>query len=383
MQLSLPYALCTVGRPNEGKLRTVWLLPRKYYVVGSLATALLLAAGCGSSGQKAGASGQSPAGSAASSASSAGGADNNDALVKAAQQEGSLTLYTAATETAAKAQADAFTKKYNIKVNMVRLTGAQLTQRVEAEAKASQPAADVLVSSDPVMIKTGIGAGWLTALDKASIPGYPWKFPSRFLKSDIGSAVVLLQLTGIAYNTDLVKGNDIPKDWKDLLDPKWKGKIGIADLKSSLGYTAEWQVINKAEGGNFLAQLGKQNLKVYASGAPASAALGAGEIPLLADQLITNVVPVKKKGAPVAWVIPDKTTSLDDYVALVTKAKHPNAAKLFTEFIMSPDGADVLAKASNSTSPYDTSSIPSEYQPLDIFSAAAQQADTMRLLGVS
>lgn len=361
----------------------MWSLPRKYYVVGSLATALLLAAGCGSSGQKAGASSESPAGSAAASSVGSTGGASSDALIKAAQQEGSLTLYTAATQTAAKAQADAFTQKYNVKVNMVRLTGAQLTQRVEAEAKASQPAADVLVTSDPVMVKTGIGAGWLTALDKADIPGYPWGFPSRFLQSDIGSAVVLIQLTGIAYNTDLVKGNDIPKDWKDLLDPKWKGKIGIADLKSSLGYTAEWQVINKAEGGNFLEQLGKQNLKVYASGAPASAALGAGEIPLLADQLITNVVPVREKGAPVAWVIPDKTTSLDDYVALVTQAKHPNAAKLFTQFIMSPDGADVLAKASNSTSPYDTSSIPSEYQPLDIFSAAAQQEETMKLLGVS
>jgi iron(III) transport system substrate-binding protein len=362
----------------------VWLSRRKYYVAGSVAAALLLAAGCSSSGGQASDAGaNTPAASTPAGNSTGGGAAQDDALIKAAQGEGSLTLYTAATQVAAKAQADAFTKKYDVKVNMVRMTGAQLTQRVEAEAKAGQPAADVLVTSDPVMVKTGMGEGWLTPLEKADIPGYPWDFPERFLQKDYGSAVVLLQMTGIAYNTDLVKGDDIPKGWEDLLDPKWQGKIGIADLKSSLGYTAEWVVIDKLMGGDYLSKLGKQNLKVYASGAPASAALGAGEIPLLADQLITNVVPVKEKGAPVAWVIPDKTTSLDDYVALVTKAKSPNAAKLFTKYIMSQEGADVLAKASHSTSPFDTTAIPSGYQPLNIFTAADQQADTMRLLGVS
>lgn len=366
----------------------MWFSRRKYYVVGSMvAAALVLAAGCSSGGQSTnnGASGGSQAASVPASAGASGGSTGaSDAdLVKAAQQEGGLTLYTAATQTAAQAQADAFTKKYGVKVSMVRMTGAQLTQRVEAEAQASQPAADVLVTSDPVMVKTGMTKGWLTSLQDANIPGYPWDFPARFLQKDFGSAVVLLQLTGIAYNTDLVKGADVPKSWEDLLDPKWQGKIGIADLKSSLGYTAEWQVINKQVGNDFLAKLGKQKLKVYASGAPASAALGAGEVALLADQLITNVVPVKEKGAPVAWVIPDKTTSLDDYVALVAKAKHPNAAKLFTSYIMSQEGADILAKASNSTSPYDTSSIPSGYQPLDMFSAADQQSETMQLLGLS
>ena len=352
-----------------------------------MAATLVLAAGCSSGSQSTntGAPGGSQAASVPASTSTGGGSASasNDELIKAAQQEGSLTLYTAATQAAAKAQADAFTKKYDVKVNMVRMTGAQLTQRVEAEAQASQPAADVLVTSDPVMVKKGMTDGWLTSLESANIPGYPWDFPARFLSKDFGSAVVLLQLTGIAYNTDLVKGDDIPKGWEDLLNPKWQGKIGIADLKSSLGYTAEWQVINKQIGGDFLAKLGKQKLKVYASGAPASAALGAGEVALLADQLITNVVPVKEKGAPVAWVIPDKTTSLDDYVALVAKAKHPNAAKLFTSYIMSSEGADILAKASNSTSPFDTSSIPSGYEPLDMFTAADQQSETMRLLGVS
>ena len=51
-----------------------------------------------------------------------------------------------------------------------------------------------------------------------------------------GSAVTLVQTVGIAYNTDLVKGDDIPDGWSDLLDPKWKGKIGVATPTSALGY---------------------------------------------------------------------------------------------------------------------------------------------------
>ena len=309
--------------------------------------------------------------------------DPSAELIAAAKAEGTLTFYTTATAGPAQIQADAFTAKYGIPTNMVRLTGGQMDSRFQAEINsAGGTEADIIFTTNPVLIKGAVASGALVALDDADLPGFPGDFPERFLLPEVGSAVTLVQTVGIAYNTDLVKGDDIPDEWSDLLDPKWKGKIGVATPTSALGYVGEWVVLGDQEGDDFLEKVGKQQLKVYSAGSTVTAALGAGEISLAATVLVSNTMPDKKKGAPVDIFVPDNSTGIELSVGIVAKAKHPNAARLFALYSMSEEGAKILADETDSVSPYDTAGLPKDYEAADIEGAPARLADIQRLLQV-
>ena len=341
----------------------------RFLTVGAAALLLLLPTGCGSSSES--------SGTALKSGSSASD------LVKAAKSESTVTLYTTATAGPAQMQADAFTAKYGISTRMVRLTGSQMDQRFRAETNSSGgTGADIIFTTNPVLISDAVESGDLVALEKANLPNFPGNFPERFLMPDEGTAVTLIQPAAIAYNTDLVEGDDIPKGWPDLLDPKWKGKIGIASPTSALGYVGEWVVIGNQEGGNYLSELGTQELKVFAAGSTLTGALGAGEIAIAADSLVTNTVPDMKKGAPIDYVVPENTSGIELSVGIVNKSQHPNAARLFAEYAMSKEGAEVLAKASDSVSPYNIDDLPKMYEGADIAGAPKMLSEIQRLLRV-
>ena len=346
-------------------------ISRRLRVLGVVGAALALVVGCG------GSPGTDTTGAAA-------GQDGPTAeLIAAAKKEGQLTFYTTATAGPAQKQADAFTAKYGIPTNMVRLTGAQMDSRFQAEINSSGGTkADIIFTTNPVLIKDAVQKKVLVALQEAGIPNFPGDFPQRFLLPDAGSAVTLVQPVGIAYNTELVKGDDIPKGWQDLLNPKWKGKIAVATPTSALGYVGEWVVIGKQEGGDYLAKLGTQELKVYSAGSTVAAALGAGEVSLAGAMLVSNTVPDKKKGAPVDIFVPENTSGIELSVGIVAKAQHPNAARLFAMFSMSEEGAKILADATDSVSPYDTANLPKQYEAADIAGAPAKLAEIQRLLQV-
>lgn len=336
-------------------------ISRRAGLVACIGVAVLLASSCSSGGGTVADAEVSPTVGSSNSSVADPAAD----LATSAKGEGSLVVYTSAAEAAARAQGKAFTDKYGVKVQIVRMTGSQLTTRVAAEANAGGVNADVVVASDPTFMAQSVNSGTFISLDKAGLPGYPGEFPAKFLRPDLGSAVVLIEAAGIVYNTDLVKGDDVPKTWTDLLKPQWKGKIAVSDPTSSLGYIAEYQVLEKKLGSDYLTRLGSQDLKVYAASAPSIAAVAAGETPISALQLVANTAAAKAKGAPIGVVVPDFTTGLESTIGIVAKAQHPNAAKLFATYALSKDGAAVLADSGNAISPYDTSGLPSEWTPLD------------------
>lgn len=310
--------------------------------------------------------------------SEAGGIDE---LVAAAKAEGTLTYYTVNTEAAAAEQSKAFEAKYGISVERVRLTGGELDARFPAEVNsAAGTPADIIFTTTPTLIRDSMTSGALVSLADANIPGYPWDYPQQFLQPDLGSALTLIEPTGIAYNTDLVKGSDVPTGWSNLVDAKWKDQVGIADPTGSLGYIGEWMVISKQEGGDYLTQLGDQNLKTYSASSELVGALGAGEISLAGAVLSSHVVAAKAKGAPVDYVVPDNTSGIQTYVGLVAKSAHPNAAKLFAMYAMSQEGIKVLADASHAVSPYDTAKLPKEYEGADIEGAPAVSDDVVAQL---
>lgn len=343
----------------------------KLGVAGALSAVLALTAGCSQTSEP-----PAPDPSASSSESSI------EDLIAAAKAEGSVTVYTTIGAAAAKVQVEAFTEKYGIRADMVRLAGGQMDQRFTAEVNSSGgTSADILFTTNNILISDSMKSGALIALDKAEIPGFPWDFPKQFLPAD-GSAITLLEPVGIAYNTDLVKGDDIPRSWTDLLDAKWKGKIGVSNPAASVAQTAAWAVIEDKVGDDFLTKLGTQGLKVYAASAPVNGALGAGEILLAANLTATSMVSAKQSGAPVGIAFPDDTSGIEVSAGIVAKAAHPNAARLFALYAMSEEGALVLAKVTEAVSPYDTADLPKNYTAPDLVGATKLLAEVSSKLGV-
>jgi iron(III) transport system substrate-binding protein len=292
-------------------------------------------------------------------------------------------VYGSPGEPGLKAAVDAFSQKYGINASYVRLVGGQLSARYLAEKQSGAATADAILINNATFVTDAEKQGLITPLADLKIPGFPWNFPKKFMMPDEGTAVVGLQVRGITYNTNFVKDGEI-KDWSDILKPKYKGHLGIPDPASAAVYVGHWYTVGEHYGGaeTFLkevrAQLGPN--AVYASGVPASAAVGAGEVWIVPMNIASTTKTVTDQGAPLGFVVP-KTTTTDEQVVLVnSKPAHPNAAKLFAAFMMSPDGADTMAKNNNETSPFDTAHLPKTLWEWPLSLADEKKADVVNWL---
>ena len=306
------------------------------------------------------------------------------ALVKAAQAEGILTFYWSSNGPVAQRLSEAFEKKYGIKSSFVRLTSGPLFQRYAGEAESNNFAADFMLSGGGVAVtfaQDGIKKGWVQAVSEAGLPVITsGQFPAKFNRG--ATAVVQVAPWQIAYNTELLKKNDYPKDWPDLLKPGFKGQILLGDPRNAGTYMEFWTMIMEKYGESFITQMAMQSGRHYDSGVPAVQGLGAGEgsihLPVISSQAQT----VREKGAPVDTVTPDYNTGLEFQVILTApnKAKHPNAARLFANYIMSPDGNAVFNSDPGGFTIYETAQLPKQYVAPN--PGAADNKDKLgRLLG--
>jgi iron(III) transport system substrate-binding protein len=319
------------------------MIRRRAVLIVSLAAVLL--SGCGKPAEEGG--------------GASGASGELQTLITAAQKEGELTWYSVPAENIAKAVSDAFAKKYNIKVKYVRLTSSDLSTRYSAEAQSGSPAADLFVASYTPFVKTAATSGWTTGLPGAGIPGYPNDFPAKYLLANDGTAVIQVQPSGLSVNTK--EGGDAIKDWTDILDPKWKGKIILVDPRASAAYVPFWNLIIKEYGEDFLTKLKAQTPIVAASAAPATQQLAAGEGAIVMPGVQSIVEDLKAKGASVAYVQPPASTGPEIVPGLSAKAAHPNAARLFIHYLVSEEGNKILNSTPGSISPRDAAALPPKY----------------------
>ncbi|GAB3428844.1 ABC transporter substrate-binding protein [Actinophytocola sediminis] len=302
-------------------------------------------------------------------------------LITSAREEGGVTFYSVPPEDVAQALADAFTEKYGIDASFVRLTAAPLAQRFAAEAESGQPGADMIMVSNSPFYADGIAKKWLTPLPEANIPDYPAGLPAEFVLADRGTAVVQVQPSGFGYNTDEVSEQDAPKDWPDLLDPRWRGKILMANPKSSPAYVDFWYLIEQEYGIDYLEDLRAQVARFYDGTVPLTEAMAAGEGAITVPNVTSAVQPAKDKGAPVAINVPPLTTGPEIVAGIATQAQHPNAARLFTHFVLSEEGNKILNSQPGSVSPYDTATMPAEFTRVDHAEAAKKEKEILGALG--
>ncbi|OGQ55065.1 MAG: hypothetical protein A2W66_06065 [Deltaproteobacteria bacterium RIFCSPLOWO2_02_56_12] len=264
-------------------------------------------------------------------------------LSAAAKKEGALIWYTAMAIDTAKPLVDAFEKKYPfVKVNYIRVGTAQMINRVITETLAGKWDFDVVtVLGMDALVKRNIFAPYMSPEREAFLDDF--KDPKGLWTGVYHNNIV------VAYNTKLVSARDAPKDYPDLLDPKWKGKI-LMDQRDYTWYGTLVKVWGREKAGRYMKQLAQQEPQFRSGHALIAQLVVAGEMPLgwVYDFRIETM---KKEGAPIEWVDTLNPIVVEvGGIGLGAKAKNPNAAKLFIDFVLSKEGQQVVRGAQRTPS---------------------------------
>ena len=263
-------------------------------------------------------------------------------LYDAAKKEGELTWYTAhSDDVTAQALGRGFEANFpGIKVSVVRTTAQVAFQRVSQEIKAGAMQVDVLSSTD-------IGH-YVYLKDKKLLEQFVPENASKVLDvyknydPDGYYFVTSGGLIGMVYNTAKLKEADAPKNWTELTDPKWKDKIALGHPGFS-GYVGTWTVMmRKLYGWKFFEDLAKNNPQVGRSINDTVTMLNAGERVVAGTGPIANAAENVKKGNPLAMIYPaDGTVLILAPSGIMKGVRHPNAARLFMEYLMSVDASKI------------------------------------------
>jgi len=266
------------------------------------------------------------------------GPDREQRLAEGARREGHLLLYTSLTVEDMTVLNSAFEKRYGVKVTMWRASSEKIVQRALAEARAGRFDVDVFESNAPSLeilyreqLLQAVRSPHHADLIPAAVPAH---------REWVGAR---LNVFVHAYNTKLVRKEDLPKTYEDLANPRWKGKLGIE------GGDANWF-------SGVVKQIGEEKgLKVFRDIVAAngiSVRVGhtlltnlvvAGEIPLALTVYNYRVEQTKTNGAPIDWFIIPPTIARFQGMGLARRAPRPHAAVLYFDFMLT-DGQEILLK---------------------------------------
>lgn len=256
--------------------------------------------------------------------------DEWDKIVTAARKEGRVVLYSAFVGLAAHQDLKKdFEATYGITVDILEARASEVRERIRIEQAAGRFAVDVSengrttttlqVEQDHVFDPHGP----LPSLDRSK---------PEFRSDDIRVPVFAI-VYGILANAQLVKPEDEPKSWLDLIDPRWKGKILSDDLRTLGGGGVLFFVLQEQFGRDFQEKLAKQELK-FSREIPANERrVARGEYPIYLPVSLTSVPELK--GLPVRFLAPKEGLPYIGYdLALLKNAPHPNAARLLMEYYL-------------------------------------------------
>jgi iron(III) transport system substrate-binding protein len=262
----------------------------------------------------------------------------DEALVQGAKKENSVVVYTSMTVDQAQKLNDAFKAKYPfIQPSMFRAVGERLLTKIMTEAQAGKYEFDVVQSAETqayFLKKKNLLAKYVSPEVK--------NIQRPFFDPDGYWAAVYMMPNVIGYNTRMLKRYEVPKSDEDLLNPKWKGKIGMDHTKPEW-FSWKLRRMGEEKGLAYMKKLGAQEFKLYSGLTILTSLLAAGEFPLVLNTYLHNVEDVRRKGAPVDWVAQDPVFTKFQPIGVGAKAAHPNAAKLFVDFMLSEDGQKIIA----------------------------------------
>ena len=270
-----------------------------------------------------------------------GGALGQEARIEAAKKEGRVVWYTSLALTSAEKVAKLFETAYpGIKVEVQRTGSQRILQRVMQELQANIKNVDVIHTSD---------AGHYVFLKEKKLlmkytPAGVESFPPSFKDKDGYHYGLRATVNVIAYNTKAVPAAEAPKAWKDLVDTRWRGKLVTAHPGYSGVIATHVLALVHLYGWDYFKQLAQNKPLLVQSAVDPAGIVASGERAVAANGGDYTFYQSKKKGNPIEIVFPKEGVPLViSPTAIASFAPHPNAAKLFTDFLFSLEIQQVLA----------------------------------------
>jgi iron(III) transport system substrate-binding protein len=268
-------------------------------------------------------------------------AQDRTKLIEDARKEAKVLVYVSSNASDAKALKSAFEKRYPF-INMEYYSSGKdaLLSRYLLEARTGTYLADVYQSSVfPIM--NLVEKGLLAKYHSPERDGY-----IEALRDKDGHwHATYLNAVTMAYNSRLLKPDEVPRSYQELLLPKWKGKMGFV-LSHTEWYFAMLQMMGEEKGRQYMDALSKQNVHARIGSSLMSQLMLAGEFPLLISQYPTGVEELKKTGAPVDWIPLDPWFVYPIGIAVTAKNSHPAAARLYVDFVLSEEGQTFMRQLS-------------------------------------
>ena len=262
-------------------------------------------------------------------------------LVEAAKKEGKVVWYTSLALPSAEKVAKLFEAAYpGIKVEVHRTGSQRILQRVMQELQANIKNVDVIHTSD---------AGHFVLLKEKKLlarhtPAGVDRFPAGFKDKDGYYYGLRATVNVIAYNTQKIAAADAPRTWKDLLDPKWKGRMVTAHPGYSGVIATHVLALVHLHGWEYFQALAKNQLMLVQSAVDPAGVVASGERPVAVNGGDYTFYQSKKQGNPVEIVYPKEGVPLVvSPSAIASFAPHPNAARLFTDFGFTREVQQVMA----------------------------------------
>jgi iron(III) transport system substrate-binding protein len=262
-------------------------------------------------------------------------------LIERAKKEGTFLLYSSMNTPDVNQVFDGFRKRYPfITPKNYNTRSAALLERVITEARAGKHFADV-IQGNAFTLYLLAKRGHTEPYASPEAKSYPESF-----RDPAGNWVAAyLQLNVIGYNTQLVPRAEAPKSYEDLLAPKWKGRMGLDD-KQYIWFDGLLKVMGHEKGLAYMKRLASQAIHFRSGNTLLANLLAAGEFGLLINTRPESIDELKQKGAPLEWVAPRPTTANVLPIAVAKNAPHPNAARLFMDYMLSDEGQKRLSAMS-------------------------------------
>ncbi|MBR0687793.1 extracellular solute-binding protein [Bradyrhizobium manausense] len=266
--------------------------------------------------------------------------EDDAALVAAAKAEGKLTFYTSFLGAPFHLAAiKSFEKKYGIPVELLDVRASELRERLRTEQAAGRFIGDVIQNGAATMVRSQRDGelqphGGIANTQRLS--------PQQSATDVLVPSYILAY--GILVNAMQVKPADEPKSWKDLLDPRWKGRIQSDDMRALGGGQVMFSVLEDAFGRDYHEKLAGQQPIFSRDVGNDERRVARGEFPMRIPQLFSNTTVLK--GLPVKLIIPQEGVPYIRFdMALLRNAPHPNAARLFINHYLGDEVQLIYANA--------------------------------------
>ena len=265
------------------------------------------------------------------------GAATREQIIEGAKKEGEVIVYASMNIEEANAMISRFEQKYPfLKVKLNRTGGEGLLTKIFAEARAKKTFTDTIQTLGLPMhtLRMSQILGQYISPENAF-------YPKEFKEEGYWTTVYTNPYV-VAYNPRLVAKDQVPRSWEDLLLPMWQGKMMVEPTKVDW-FGGVLQVMGKEKGLTYMRELGKQKIMTRIGHDLIAQLVAAGEAHMDIDIPAPSVDRVKKRGAPIEWVaFPPAPASMVG-IGLPAQPVHPNAARLYVDFVLSLEGQRILA----------------------------------------